>query len=190
MGDNELIRHFDSVLSKLSNTAALILDLRETPSGGNTTVARAILGKFITKEGYYQKHELTSEEKESGIKRSWVEIVSPRKHAYTKPLVILVDHWTGSVAEGIVIGFDALKRATVIGTKMAGLNGAVYSFTMPRTGIGFVIPAEKLFHVNGTPRENFKPTIEVDTRHQKKGEDRILDEGFRYLKQLSKSVQR
>jgi carboxyl-terminal processing protease len=187
LGDNELIRQFDSVLSSLSNTAALILDLRETPSGGNTTVARAIIGRFITKEGYYQKHELTAEEKETGIKRSWAEIVSPRKPAYTKPLVILVDHWTGSVAEGIVIGFDALKRATVIGTKMAGLNGAVYSFTMPNTGIGFSIPAEKLFHVNGTPRENFKPSIEVDMKYQNNGEDRILDEGQRYLKQLLKT---
>jgi len=190
LGDNELIRHFDSVLSSLYNTAALILDLRETPSGGNTTVARAILGRFITKEGYYQKHELTIEEKETGIKRSWVEIVSPRKPAYTKPLVILVDHWTGSVAEGIVIGFDALKRATVIGTKMAGLNGAVYSFTMPNTGIGFSIPAEKLFHVNGKPRENFKPLIEVDMRYQNNGEDRILDQGLRYLKQLLKTGHR
>ncbi len=43
-----------------------------------------------------------------------MEIVSPKKPAYTKPLVVLVNHWTGSVGEGIAKGFDALKRATII----------------------------------------------------------------------------
>ncbi|MEP6615943.1 MAG: S41 family peptidase [Ginsengibacter sp.] len=183
LGDNHLILLFDSVLRSLKDTKALILDLRETPSGGNTIVARSILGSFISKEEFYQKHELTSEQMEFGIKRGWVEIVSPKKYVYTKPLVILSDHWTGSVAEGITIGFDAIKRATVIGTKMAGLNGAVYSYSMPNTGIGFSIPAEKLFHVNGTPRENYKPRILVDVTLQKKGEDLILKEAMKFLKQ-------
>jgi C-terminal processing protease CtpA/Prc len=181
LGDNQLIQLFDSVLTALKNTRAVILDLRNTPSGGNTTVARSILGRFITKEGFYQKHELTAEEKESGIKRSWAEIVSPRNPAYKNPLVVLVDHWTGSVSEGIAIGFDALKRATIIGTRMAGLNGAIYSFTMPNTNIGFSFPTEKLFHVNGTPRENFQPTIAVDIFKKTKNEDYILQEGLKYI---------
>lgn len=180
--DTNIISVFDSVLANLKNTKALILDLRETPGGGNTTVARSILGRFISKEGFYQKHELTAEERELGVKRSWMEIVSPKKPAYTKPLVVLVNHWTGSVGEGIVIGFDALKRAVIIGTPMAGLNGAVYSFTMPHTGIGFSFPAEKLFHVNGTPREDYKPTIQIDLIKQKDGEDYILQEGLKHLR--------
>jgi carboxyl-terminal processing protease len=109
--------------------------------------------RFIYKDGFYQKHELTAEQKELGVKRSWVEIVSSRPPVYTKPLVILVDHWTGSVGEGIAIGFDAVKRATIIGTPMAGLNGAIYPYTMPGTGIGFSFP-EKLFHINRTPENS------------------------------------
>jgi len=181
LGDNTLINVFDSAMTVLLHTKALIIDLRNTPSGGNTSVARAILSRFISKEGFYQKHELTSEERETAVKRSWVEIVSPRKPVYKNTLVVLVDHWTGSVGEGIAIGFDALKRATIIGTKMARLNGAVYSFTMPNTGIGFSFPAEKLFHVNGTPRENFKPTIEVDVASNEKSEDRILQQALKFL---------
>jgi len=181
LGDNALIHLFDSVLTKLKDTKALILDLRNTPGGGNTAVARSILGRFIAQEGFYQKHELTSEEKETGIKRSWIEIVSPRKPVYEKPLVVLVDHWTGSVGEGIAIGFDALKRATIIGTKMAQLNGAVYSFTMPNTGIGFSFPAEKLYHVNGTPRENFHPNVEIDLSREKNDNDPILEKGVEYI---------
>lgn len=183
--DNNLIAGFDSVLSTLQNTRSLILDLRETPSGGNTTVARAIMGSFISKEGYYQKHELTAEERNYGIKRSWIEMVSPRKNIYSRPLVILVNHWTGSVGEGITIGFDALKRATVIGTPMAGLCGANYSYQMPETKIGFSFPVEKLFHVNGTPRENFKPTIAVDLFKQKNKEDLILETALQFLRKGS-----
>jgi carboxyl-terminal processing protease len=181
LGDNELIPLFDSILTTLKNTRAIILDLRNTPSGGITTVARSIMGRFITKEGFYQKHELTSEEKESGIKRSWVEIVSPKKPVYKNPLVVLVDHWTGSVSEGMAVGFDALKRAAIIGTRMAALNGAIYSFSMSNTNIGFSFPAEKLFHVNGTPRENFQPTIAVDISMKTKDEDYILQQGLKYI---------
>lgn len=178
LGDNALIAMFDSTIDRMLQTKALILDLRETPSGGNTTVARAIMGRFIKKESFYQKHELTAEEREYGVKRTWMEIVSPRKTPYTKPLVLLVNHWTGSVGEGITIGFDALKRATIIGTPMAGLNGAIYSYQMPNTRIGFSFPVEKLFHVNGTPREVFKPTILVaETR----GRDAILDAALKFL---------
>lgn len=47
LGNNALIKAFDETLDSLWNTKGLILDLRETPSGGNTTVARAIMGRFI-----------------------------------------------------------------------------------------------------------------------------------------------
>ncbi|MBS1532215.1 MAG: hypothetical protein JSU01_18070, partial [Bacteroidetes bacterium] len=183
--DNVMIAKFDSVLDKMLNTKALIIDLRETPSGGNTSVARAILGRFITKEQFYQKHELYAEEKATGIKRSWKEIVSPRRKTYTKTVVVLADHWTGSIAEGITIAFDGMKRATVIGTQLARLNGAVDGFEMPNTKIGFNIATEKLYHVNGLPREFYNPAIMVDVSNQKPGNDVILHTAIKYLHKKS-----
>ncbi|MEP6949586.1 MAG: S41 family peptidase [Ginsengibacter sp.] len=179
--DNEIISQFDSVLNQNLKSSALILDLRETPSGGNSSVARAILGRFIIKDEFYQKHELFAEEKETGIKRSWEEIVSPRGIAYTKPLIVLADHWTGSMGEGITIGFDGMKRATVIGTALARLNGATESFEMPNTKIKFHFPTERLYHINGLPRELFEPKIEVDVSKQKAGTDWFLKKAFSYL---------
>jgi carboxyl-terminal processing protease len=183
LGENSLIPLFDSVLLSLKNTKSLILDLRETPSGGNTTVARAILGSFIAKEGFYQKHELTAELSQFGVKRSWMEIVSPREWVYTGPLNILVNHWTGSVAEGITIGFDALARGTSVGTPMAALNGAIYTYTMPNTGIRFSFPVEKLFHIDGTPREFYRPRVQVDMLRSA-GLDPILDKALDNLRKL------
>jgi C-terminal processing protease CtpA/Prc len=185
--DNELIPAFDSIMQTFKNTKSLILDLRETPSGGNTSVARAIIGWFIDKEHFYQKHEYYAEEKNSGIKRSWEEIVSPRKDKYyDKPLVILCNHWTGSISEGIVIGFDALKRpgTKIIGTEMARLNGAVYSFEMPVSKIRFTIPNERLYHINGSAREQYIPPVFIDWRkaEEKPGSDICMQKALEYLK--------
>jgi C-terminal processing protease CtpA/Prc len=186
--ENDLIPFFDSVLNGLLQKKALIIDMRETPSGGNTTVARAILSRFISKEQFYQKHELYAEEKLSGVKRSWEEIVSPRGITYSGPLVILADHWTGSISEGIVIAFDGMKRATVIGTALARLNGAVETAEMPNTRIGFNFATERLYHVNGLPRELYRPAIEVDVTGQKYGEggDLILNRALGFLNQQLK----
>ena len=165
-----MIPELDSVMHTLKNTHGLILDLRNTPSGGNTMVARALLGWFINKDHFYQKHEYVAEEQPYGIKRSWEEIVSPRANGYyDKPLVILVDHWTGSVSEGITIGFDALKRphTQIIGTRMARLCGAGGSFEMPHSKIHFTFPIERLYHIDGRPREQYVPPIYVDFLKEK-----------------------
>lgn len=189
LGEYDVISFFDHALLNLKNTKALIIDLRETPGGGNSVVARGLMSRFIAKEMPYQKHVLPNEEAEFGIKRSWMEMVSPRgPWTYTKPLVILVNHWTGSMGEGIAIGFDALDRAITIGTPMAGLNGAISGFQTTNLNIPYSFPTEQLYHINGTPRENFIPLLKVDLTLSKFGsmEDAILQEGINYLKASKK----
>lgn len=166
LGNSDLIKTFDRALDSLAGTNSLILDLRETPSGGNTTVARGIMGRFIEKELAYQKHIYTAEEKETGIKRTALELVSPRQKIYKKPLIILVGYWTGSMGEGIAIGFDGMKRAKIAGTKMAGLLGEIYMFKMPGTQIPFSFPCVQLQHINGQPREDFVPAVKVTNPKQ------------------------
>jgi C-terminal processing protease CtpA/Prc len=157
LGDLKTIELFDKAVDGFLQYKNLILDLTETPSGGNTTVARSIMGRFISRTMPYQQHEF--DEKEFETKRMWVEYVTPRKKQYKGSVFIAVGHWTGSMGEGIAIGFDGLKRAKIIGTEMAKLLGAINGFVMTETQIGFQIPTERLYHINGTPRENFKPTI-------------------------------
>jgi len=103
----------------------------------------------------YQKHVIL--EKPYGVTRSWIEYVLPRKTRYKNQLIIMVGHWTGSMGEGMAIGFDAMKRASIIGTKMAGLLGAINGFRASETNIGYQFPTEKLYHINGTAREDFIP---------------------------------
>lgn len=159
--DNALIPAFDSTLTALADCKGLILDLRDTPSGGNSTVARAILGRFITREQGYQRHELVSEQREFGIRRFWLEMVAPRPAPYQGKLVVLAGRWTGSMGEGLTTALAGMKRATVVGTELARLRGGVYSYRLPNSGIGFNIPAEKIYQLDGKPREEFVPPARV-----------------------------
>lgn len=156
LGNNQLILDFDQILDNLLNYKNLVIDLTETPSGGNTTVARAIMGRFIDETLPYQKHEFYEQ---YDTKRVWTEFVTPRKKQFKGKVYILVGHWTGSMGEGIAIGFDGMKRAEIIGTKMAGLLGAISNFQMTETKIGYQFPTERLYQTNGKPREDYLPKI-------------------------------
>ena len=50
LGNSDLVGVFDNALTALRNTEALIIDLRNTPDGGNTGVAEPILGRFISEK--------------------------------------------------------------------------------------------------------------------------------------------
>jgi C-terminal processing protease CtpA/Prc len=188
LGDSELVRQFGLALNALRNTRGLILDLRDTPGGGNTTVARGIMGRFTTRDLPYQKHSSPAEERQYGIRRSWIELVSPGKDfAYPAPVVVLVNHWTGSMGEGIAIGMDGMKRATIVGTEMARLAGATLGIRLPHTGIGVTFPIEKLFHVNGTPRERFVPPVYVDLlKEGNRQGDAVMTRGLVVLRGMIK----
>ena len=157
LGDHQLISDFDSTLNLYLDKKNIVLDLTDTPGGGNTTVARAILGRFIQKILPYQKHEY--DEFPYDTKRIWTEYVMPRKPQFRGKVYVLAGHWTGSMGEGMAIAFDGMKRGNTIGTRMAGLLGAISNFQLSETKIGYQFPTERLFHVNGTPRENFLPKI-------------------------------
>lgn len=185
LGETDVIELFDRALYQLKNTTALIIDLRETPSGGNTVVARGIMSRFITIERPYQKHILPdNKEKKFKIKKSFFATVSPRgPFTYDKPVVVLVNHWTGSMGEGIAIGFDALGKGKIVGTKMAGLNGAINRFETSKTKIPYSFPTEQLYHINGTPREIYTPANLTDLTNlkHKDVDDPILTEGINII---------
>ena len=182
LGGDATVEAFDRALDALRGTSALIIDLRNTASGGNTAVGRGILSRFVTRDLPYQKHVLPSEERDTGIRRSWLELVSPRGGSpYRKPVAVLVNRWTGSMGEGLAIGFDATIGATIVGTPMAGLLGATARITLPRTGIGINLPMERLYHVEGTPREAFQPKVVVDVTQTTAGQDPFIAAALRTL---------
>ncbi|RKF22513.1 peptidase S41 [Altericroceibacterium spongiae] len=157
LGDERTIAAFDEAMRRVPSQNDLVLDLRDTPSGGNTTIARAIMGWFVSKAQNYQIHNRPAEKRETGIARQWVEQVLPREGRHRDRLpVIRVGRWTGSMGEGLAVGFAAMG-ASVQGAPMAGLNGAVEDLPVGDTGLTVKLPTERLMTVFGQPREDFVP---------------------------------
>ncbi len=160
LGDSALVPEVDSALAEMKNAAALVLDLRDTPGGGDSAVAEPILGRFVDRTRGYQKFVVPVGSWRRT--RSFVEKVRPRgPFTYGGKLVVLVGHWTASMGEGVAVGLAGIHRATVIGTPMAGLNGATYTRHLRFSGIPYNYPAERIYAVDGTPREVFQPDILV-----------------------------
>ncbi len=184
LGNNELISEFDKSLDQLTGTKGLIIDLRHTVDGGNSYVARGILGRFIKEQRPYQRHWTT--EKYDGknvVERSWVEYAVPRKNQYEKPVVILVGRWTGSMGEGLAIGFEGMGRAEIVGSEMERLSGEMNGFSFKNQNYGYRLSTAKLYHINGTPREKYIPTNYVTQTTTEK--DETLEKGIELINTLA-----
>lgn len=157
LGQQETIAAFDASMARARPGQSVVLDLTDTPGGGNTSVARAILGWFVDRPRFYQMHNDPGELRETGIARQWVEQALPRPGKFHRGAVtVLVGRWTGSMGEGLAIGFDAIG-ARVAGTRMAGLRGAVNDERLAHSALVLKLPAERVMTVSGLPREDFVP---------------------------------
>ncbi len=184
LGNNQLIREFDTSLDSLSKTKGLIIDLRNTNNGGNTYVAKGIMSRFIDKEMPYQKHLYIQEfDNQPKIIRSWFELVSPRGKQYTKPVIILVGKWTGSMGEGIAVGFDGMKRATIVGTEMKRLAGSDFDYKFNNQNFGYKLIWQRLYHIDGTPREKYIPRNYV--RQNSIEKDESLEKGIALIDKMT-----
>lgn len=171
LGQSATVSTFNEALNNLRYSNGLIIDLRDTPGGGNTSVAEPILGRFINQKMAYQRTVFSNDfARNRKVKPSgpWT---------YEKPLIILVGRWTGSMGEGMAIGFDAMGRGTVIGSQMAGLAGGTEAVKLKKTGIELRMPTYDLHHLNGTPRHKWKP-LDLSVANNGSEEDILLQKAI------------
>lgn len=134
LGNNATIPAFDAAMHQAAGAKAIILDLRDTPSGGNTEVARSIIGHFVDKPRPYQMHRIPAVERAFTVPRQFVEYVLPRQPYFSGSVFVLHGRWTGSMGEGIVIGMDAATDAVTIGSNMGDLRGALWNRDLSQSG--------------------------------------------------------
>lgn len=188
LGDAALVQHFDAALQHLRDTRGLILDLRETHSGGSSAVARALLGRFVTTESPWIVRLPRGASQPPGAA---AERVRPRgPFPYTALTVVLVDRWTAGEGESLAIGLEAAANATLMGTAMAGLRGEARELRLPASGITLRYPALRVFHTNGTPREAVRPAMPVDIVAPSGGPgDPILYQALKFLEVVGTTAQ-
>ena len=152
------VKDFDEALANLRDSAGLIIDVRNN-GGGDTAVARPIMGRFIAER---QAYALMRRREGADLSAPWTEYVEPRgPFTYDKPVIVLTNHWSGSMAEGFPMGMRNIGRATIVGTKMMGLGAAVFPIRLDRTGIEAQYSAERVYDTHGGPRWELRPDVEV-----------------------------
>lgn len=160
---------FDKALAELKGTSLLLIDVREN-GGGDTAVTRPIMGRFIDKTMPYCR---MTRRIGRALPPAHLEFVSPRgPFRYTGTVRVLVDRWTGSAAEGFAMGLEAMGRAIVCGTKMAGLGAAISHMALPYFHSSAQISTEPVLDLDGRSRFNYLPTVQVDL--EASGSDPIL----------------
>jgi carboxyl-terminal processing protease len=185
LGDSDTVGAFDAALLLFKASRGLVLDLRDTAAGGSTEVAEPIMGRLIARAQAYQRVQPPHGP-------AWRARVQPRgPFTYRAPLVVLVSRWTGSMGEGMAIGLDGMHRASVVGTRMAGLNGGVFRHHLPASKIDYSVPGESLLHLDGTARERFVPPVAVDLLAGPfaSAPDPILAAGLEELRRLAGATQ-
>jgi carboxyl-terminal processing protease len=158
-GDAQAVADFDAALEALRGTRALILDVRSN-SGGDTAVARPILGRFLAARAQYA---WMARREGAGLGPRWAEFVEPRgPWTYTAPVVVLVDRFSVSMAEGFAMALSSLGRARTVGTPMARLGAAIGRVHLPHSDISVQISTEPVYAPDGTPRWELVPDVAVD----------------------------
>jgi carboxyl-terminal processing protease len=172
----DAVAAFDFALEPMRAARGLIIDVRDN-GGGDTAVARPMMGRFITQPMPYAHMRRRAGR---GLSAPWVESVDPRgPFTFTAPVVVLCNHWSGSMAEGFPMGMRDIGRARIVGTRMMGLGAAVFAINLDRTGISAHYSAEPVYDTHDAPRWELRPDVEVAP-----GDD-ILAAGVRELARLT-----
>ncbi|MDP1027078.1 S41 family peptidase [Sphingomonas sp. KR1UV-12] len=156
--DQAVVDAFDAALLRFREAPGLIIDVRQN-GGGDTAVARPIMGRFIAKEKPYARMRRRDGDHLSQL---WTEIVDPRgPFTYTAPVVVITTRWSASMAEGFPMGMRGIGRASIVGTPMMRLGAGVFPLHLDRTGIQLQYSAEPVYDVHDRARSLLEPDVLV-----------------------------
>lgn len=212
--EDDLGREFYENMLKIKNCNGYIIDIRNN-GGGNSDNADCVVQAFIDGEftystdrkmvhigaykawGKYQELDKIDQSNEwckklyDICKRQYFECSTDKKminecpFTLTAPLVVLENEGTCSSAEDMLICFDAVGRATIVGTPSYGSTGQPLSFDLPGGGVGRICTrwctypdGNEFINIGVIPQVSTAPSIE-DLRN---GYDNVLDEGIKILR--------
>jgi carboxyl-terminal processing protease len=156
--DQAVIDAFDAALLRYREAPGLIIDVRQN-GGGDTAVARPIMGRFIATEKPYARMRRRDGDH---LSDPWTEVVDPRgPFTYTAPVVVLTTRWSASMAEGFPMGMRGIRRASIVGTPMMRLGAGVFPLHLDRTGIQLQYSAEPVYDVHDRARSLLVPDVLV-----------------------------
>jgi carboxyl-terminal processing protease len=131
------------------------------------------MGHFVDHDRPYQMHVIPYESRVLGPTRKFVEYVASYGTRYNGKVFVAGGHWTGSMGEGLMIGFDAIG-ATTVGSELAHLLGGLSNETIDGSAARIDLGTEQLFTVAGIPRANYRPQIYVPHTERQGSADPVV----------------
>ncbi len=156
---------FDSVLQKMNNTKAIILDLR-TNIGGDDEFAYAIAGRFVKEKilGHSKQTRITGTEEYTPLDKWYI---TPQKsNPYTKPLVVLTNDQTASAGDVFAMIMRELQQATIIGDKTLGIYSDMYGFELPN-GWLVSLSNQRYYSADMKSYEGIGTPVDIQVRNTK-----------------------
>ncbi|GGF18092.1 S41 family peptidase [Hymenobacter cavernae] len=192
----EVVQRFAEVYPQISQTSALIIDVRAN-GGGNSDYGYEVLS-YLTDQPFQTSRWITRDyhppfrpwERAPQWYSEPQESVKPKgSGVYTRPVVLLTSARTFSAAEDFAVAFDIMKRGLIIGEPTGGSTGQPLLFSLPGGGMARICtkrdtyPNGKEFvGVGVQPQVMVHPTM----RDIRSGRDTILEAALKQLKLTAK----
>ena len=145
----------NKVLSDLSETQSVIIDLRFN-GGGYETVALRLLSHFVKQP----KHILSIKaKKEQGYTKNQAYVLKPAKHIYEGKVTVLTSHNTASAADIFALGTMAYPEIKRFGSSTNGIFSEILWKNLPN-GWEFSLsneiysdPSGNVYEIRGVPSD-------------------------------------
>lgn len=174
--------NFRVSFEKIRNSKAIIFDLRAYPN----EIAVDFL-KYFDNRPFQTMNLYRADIHYPGMMRTIeneMHIPSSKKDAYKRPVVLLINEYTQSQGESMLLAMKSIKNSVALGDYTAGTNGNVMVITLPgktkirMSGIGVLLP-----DYAATQRTGIKPDILVQETPVSllKGEDIQLKAAINHI---------
>ena len=162
-GNKHAIEILDAAMNFISNTNALIIDLRNNRGGDGKMVVEFLSYFFSEKTNLSERYTRYN----NLISKSYTKLKVGGKKYLNKPIYILVNNKTISAAEGLAYNLQQQKRASIIGDSTYGAANPVKVFYIDNKFHVFIPVSLEKNSVTGTNWEHIGIVPDVKIKSEK-----------------------
>lgn len=172
----------DEIVTAFAHARGVVVDVRGN-LGGDDPVARAIAGRFADRPRPYMTTRFKNGpgRDDFGDPIRW-NVTPPATGAYVGPVVLLMQDYTMSAAEGLVLAMRAMPHVVLVGGRTAGALGDVVNDVLPN-GWHYRSVRARTLDAEGRSWEGIGIPPDLHARNHpeeiERGLDRVLELGLR-----------
>ena len=172
------------VMEEFADTDGIIIDLRQYPDWIFYLEMRQYLMEESLPFAYVSTPSQTHPGARVDVLTNQYHPRSPYAFIYDRPVVLLMDEWTASRPEWMIMAYRVAPNVTVMGPWSMGANGEITFLPLPG-GITMMFTGMGIYTPDGgqTHRIGLEPDIRVDRTIQgiAEGRDEIMEAAIEFI---------